>query len=914
MRSRLTGLPQGSRPLATPKNPDGPLDIGAVADLEGEDMLTCGECGLPIGDMNCYVGDSDERHFLHGECKVQALLKAARKEESSRRRKDARLKFETHKEYDIGWNVDRIPRNIELASTLNCDLKTPGMCCLVLDMSKEDSYSVRLAPTMDPEASVNLEYLSLALKVRELTGKEPLFSLDPAGPDERRLVKHFEPEWLAGTSAGELLFQADVYLKELSMGEHPQPVVGMRSCLDYIEDEVVETEDKAWSAREWFVMNDAEIRISRENALIPHVKMGVNAREMVKSSDGSLEDSPITREDHPLVRYAEEFTQNFDLIAERKSVIYHLREFAKAVALAKFLLDPKVALEDDWYSLAGKPKPQSEMIMEIPQLWNVRVYSQLDALTPETKSIRAKMHGLYGGVELSLDEIRLQNIRKMNLHPHGPVMQSVQAILARNFPDIYQIWTNMDLGAEPVAPGIRGARAAFYRAQAALRTQAVLRTIGAPPTERPLPGGVQELSRERTLAIPLSAFRIQEPFRLKVPEGVELPLKGLKGVDLSLKKFDLSTSTVKLETRRGDIGCKFWNSMSEDRDGHSNASVLLRMLFNAHLADRPDEGDFFVPPDTREAYLEKLSFLLAEEQEWRQARIDHFLSVDFKMEDAGPLFPSSWKSTGVLDRPNGAPVQEAFVYERPDCMKKDMKQVLSSASVAFEKCTEDGMTFRIYQLSSLELRTTQEHDDDEVIGAIYSNSPALAMEDSSVDGRENVVKITQYIKKVGDAALAPVSLASTQISSYVVLETADGNVIVTEKQSDHKVEWTQNPANLETRNSTSRVFRVAECTSAGITVQDMKNYHSQEESLSKGRSTAFRATLGECLSYAQGIYDRVGPILEQQAKAKIMSGQKADSGDETETCDASESESQISAGTPWVANPWDPPCDPSAEE
>ena len=34
------------------------------------------------------------------------------------------------------------------------------------------------------------------------------------------LEKRFSPSWLAGTSVGELMFQADYYLKELAMGEH----------------------------------------------------------------------------------------------------------------------------------------------------------------------------------------------------------------------------------------------------------------------------------------------------------------------------------------------------------------------------------------------------------------------------------------------------------------------------------------------------------------------------------------------------------------------------------------------------------------------------------------------------------------------------------------------------------------------
>merc|ERR1719254_71403 len=111
------------------------------------------------------------------------------------------------------------------------------MCCLVAD---KDSSAVRVAPTLEPAAAMNLEYLSLALQVRRSEGREPLFSLDPvesnekkSGPEASMQMKRFEPEWLAGTSVGEVMFQADYHLKELSMGEYEQPVVGMKSCGEY---------------------------------------------------------------------------------------------------------------------------------------------------------------------------------------------------------------------------------------------------------------------------------------------------------------------------------------------------------------------------------------------------------------------------------------------------------------------------------------------------------------------------------------------------------------------------------------------------------------------------------------------------------------------------------------------------------
>ena len=118
----------------------------------------------------------------------------------------------------------------------------------------------------------------------------------------------------------------------------------------------------------------------------------------------------------------EAFTRNFDLIAERKSVIFHLRELAKvtraydsldfpaqhgvrvpklldvfgvpnsshfrdfwqlkdaqASVMAKYLVDSKARIDPSWYRLADEivkgapPEPH----IEIPQLWNMRGNSRI---------------------------------------------------------------------------------------------------------------------------------------------------------------------------------------------------------------------------------------------------------------------------------------------------------------------------------------------------------------------------------------------------------------------------------------------------------------------------------------------------------------------------------------------------------
>lgn len=189
------------------------------------------------------------------------------------------------------------------------------------------------------------------------------------------------------------------------MGECSQPVVGMRSCFDTAASE---WHEKDWRAREWFVVNGAEVRVSKGGVLVPRVRMGVEAREQIRGPEG-IEDAVITRVDHPLVKYAEAFSENFDLIAERKSCVYHLRELAKASVLAKFLVDGQADLDYAWYNLAQESKEETSL--EIPQLWNQRCFSQVQVRDGKIMDAERGMdlgtRGVYGGVQFGLDKFDL---------------------------------------------------------------------------------------------------------------------------------------------------------------------------------------------------------------------------------------------------------------------------------------------------------------------------------------------------------------------------------------------------------------------------------------------------------------------------------------------------------------------------
>eukprot|EP00438_Fugacium_kawagutii_P001739 Skav219920 [mRNA] locus=scaffold2006:155773:161707:- [translate_table: standard] len=404
-------------------------------DSEGEEIPLCTKCSMPVGEF-AYQGREGKHTCVHTECMAQVLTKEAQRDEEVRNEREQQKKILNRREFDIGWRMDSVPQNVSLAERMGCKASPQGLCCLVLD---EGSKTVKVCATLEPSAAVNLEYLLLALKVRKTASREPLFSLDPVDPhnlESSPQKKVYEPKWLAGTSAGDVMFQADYFLKELALGEYPMPVVGMNSVFDFSE---MTGKENQWAgpSREWFVVKKAEIRVAEDNTLIPHVKMGVEAREQVLTKNG-LEDAPVTLPQHPLKKFAEAFTRHFDLIAERKSVIYHLRELAKASVMAKYLVDSKARLDPKWYTLAEEivKSTQPEAHPEIPQLWNMRGNSRIKLKNGGQSSLQA----IYGGVEFGLDRFELAQRHALQGQPGMQLGQGF--VMANPGVDFPRAWTS----------------------------------------------------------------------------------------------------------------------------------------------------------------------------------------------------------------------------------------------------------------------------------------------------------------------------------------------------------------------------------------------------------------------------------------------------------------------------------------
>jgi len=764
-------------------------------DSDSEQVWLCAQCSLPLGDVLYAVGDSRKRPRMHGECMAQWMLNEMRKEDQRRRDEEASSKRSRREEFDIGWRIARIPSNAGVAEKMDCNFSPKGMCGLV----EASCGRVCVVPTLEPAASVNLEYLSIALKVRRQEGREPLFSLDPVDPAckcDAMQVKRYVPEWLAGTCVGDVLFQADYYLKELSMGEYEQPVVGMRSCFDFSWDEGRENH---WRGREWFLVRKAEVHLSQDNVLIPYVRVGVEAWEQIVGNDGQLQDAKVNRSNHPLRRYAEAFTHNFELIAERKSVIFHLRELAKVSVLAKYLVDACVLVPEAWFNAVDMPVSAVPVeSLQLPQLWNERNCGKIrvqDGTIIEDEQGFGRTHGVYGGVDFGLGRF------------------SIGKSAATTMLDI------------TLASGhalVRGKEAFFTRRPSQLAGQAghsaVRRVVGEP-----------------------------------------------RGVDLNLSDFDVSTPTrvatqvpaVQVDDHTcAAIGRDFWVNI-DNQNGSvftDEDRMLLKNLFHPRLSDRREEANQFVPPDPSIAHIERLSRLLKEEDEVRSRRMQNFLSSQFAAKDPGPLFPSSWKKYIEIER--AQITRECSLHERPDYKAKAhmFDHVLRSAIPVFDESTEEGNRFRVYKVGSIEVRTTQEPNAKEIVGAVFSKRPSTqtsmeAKQSCTVKDSHELTKVTVFVEK--DPRLP------SYYRYYLSFETEDGNAIVTEMLLDGSVAWRENPADLEDRNSLAKAFHSKDCRGKGVTVEDMKSYH--RKATERATSTALQST-GK--RYAQCLFDSASDAAE----------------------------------------------------
>lgn len=309
--------------------------------------------------------------------------------------------------------------------------------------------------------------------------------------------------------------------------------------------------------------------------------------------------------------------------------------------------------------------------------------------------------------------------------------------------------------------------------------------------------------------------------------GAQIEAGAPKGVDLSLDNIDMRRNAAEnsdvdfwgrcllpSQTKPGSFVEEFWSSLL-GRGAVSSAfsedgKYLLKDIFHSNLSDRRAEGDRFVPPSTSYSHVQKLIDLTTHEFDFRQRRIDEFLSATFSRNAPSKEFPRSWASS-VRVVNSQKPLKNGQLRACAD--HKISVSTLKAIAPVFDNRTEDGTRFRIYTLGTLEVRTLQEYDGVEVIGAVFSHrapsrqsiNQAIRTWGSKEDAR--IAKIILYVEK-NDGTLG----------YYVALETDEGDIVATELPPSGAAIWDWNPGHLEERSSLAKVLNVLDCCSMQMNV------------------------------------------------------------------------------------------------
>lgn len=333
---------------------------------------------------------------------------------------------------------------------------------------------------------------------------------------------------------------------------------------------------------------------------------------------------------------------------------------------------------------------------------------------------------------------------------------------------------------------------------------------------------------------------------IEVQDTVNMRFQGLgrpamRGVDLRLDQFDLNeVKKVQMEAPAElekciALGDAFWSGLKQDAVFKPEDKSLLKDVFCPALCDRQSEGEKFVPPDASFSYVARLRDLVKEEESVRRRRKEHFFSEGFMMGSPGWIFPSSWTPAFEIARgrtpvrvPEGRATESLFRrrdYEKEAAL---LEQVLKSAAPVFDKSTEEGMRFRIYRIGSLEFRSTQEPDEKEQIGAVFSihtslqgNRQGKFKKSQKLVDQERVTKVVEYVERAFSGA-ANAGNGTCYHRYYLVLETDKGTKVLTELLHNGRVEWVED-ADFEVRNALAKVTRSMECRN-GATVRELKAF------------------------------------------------------------------------------------------
>lgn len=376
-----------------------------------------------------------------------------------------------------------IPKGgIDLDFDLNTFIKNPKeerFCGLIFDKKTDDFLLLRNPAGMKKKLSdknmVNLEDLGVILKIfcdPTIKAKIISFSLDPfdkSNPQGPFMRKVFYPDQiekrriLAGTKLGEDMFQADYIMKQMSLGiqpdnkskfEYPEELgkLGLKPQHEMRIDREAPQEIK-WS-RAWIVVDDIKTYKTKENLLmIESVKMGVEARQMNATNDGSLKDSLMQDKNDECYKFSDKLGKIYDLTSKYYESFTRLKEITNAILMAKWICENNIPIDLELVNEIYNKNLIQNFQEKVPSISHMDIIESEEKVPVDMNDLakrslaHSKMEVTPANIEMALKQIKEKNpgktffdtkIKKQQLFVFGGVDLSSNIMKNQNEHNLFE--------------------------------------------------------------------------------------------------------------------------------------------------------------------------------------------------------------------------------------------------------------------------------------------------------------------------------------------------------------------------------------------------------------------------------------------------------------------------------------------
>ena len=250
---------------------------------------------------------------------------------------------------------------------------------------------------------MKLQRFSTALWATYLSVEGPGISIDPVSESFKEFGDKHRVRYIGqvyNTEIGKVMRETDHLMKRWAIGTH-RPDIGNFLSPDEINEKSKNKTGLNRASRFWFVPDGFTFKRSDDMLLFSGGRMTLQTEYLDNNSKGEKNQANE--------RFAQWFTENYNLVAERYPIFGELFEYAQLVSLSTYLRENRVPML--WFLMANR-----EIIL---------TEDSIDKVDQLVKKSGYKWYvKIYGGVELQLGEA----LRNEKSYENDPALQVAEDV------------------------------------------------------------------------------------------------------------------------------------------------------------------------------------------------------------------------------------------------------------------------------------------------------------------------------------------------------------------------------------------------------------------------------------------------------------------------------------------------------